>query len=804
MATSSFVWGYRFGPFTLDVRSGELIRNGRRIRLQEKPRSLLVALAERPGQVITRTELRERLWSNDTFVDFEDGLNTAMRKLRESLSDDPQSPHYVETIRGRGYRLLVEVEPLGAQPAVGVETRNGERFSILLSSATQQSTAPLPDASGPPIAQTSPRHTAHVWIVVLGCLLAVGGPATWYWLMHGHPVTSFSAQDTVVIASFDNQTGDPRFDNALDTALNVSLEQSRHLNVYSHLQMENMLRLMEHKPDERITPSIGREICQRANIPGLVVPAITRTGGEYLITAELIDPSSGTAVRSYAEHAHGEDQILSALDSIATTIRSDLGESRYAIHHAHRPLPELTTASLDALKDYADGAVLFGRGKAADAVRLYQAAVAIDPSFAVAHAALGAAFYSFYFNEPDEGELEFRKALALSSRTTDRERSWVKAHYADSQGRIKDAIGLYEEYLQQYPGDLAVRFNYARLLRMRGYVRESLPIYEQILRQDPSDPGVYLELAIVHDALEQWPQSVQSYEKALSMDPSMLFTGNVNRQYGFALIRDGQEEKAEQVFSAMLTDVGRYGDGERSLAFLDLYRGRYASARQHLLHALARSRDPFSLVRIRYMLAVVAAGQGNRREEVSQLDTIMRSFGTIGQKVVYGSLVGQAYVRAGEVEKARRVLDLIAPMVNDRVEDQVTYIQILKAEVAAASDDYQTALQFLKPPAPGDANSSAVLTCEALAHIYQKMGRPDDAIAWYRQFLDGLQMLGWEPQQQLFDAYLYLAMDYKREGDRAHSMRSLTELLDRWKNADRNLPLLRKADKFRSGLIASG
>src|SRR5271156_3937370 len=102
--------GYRFGPFELDIRSGDLRKNGRRIRLQEKPRSVLIALAERPGELILRTELQMRLWPHDTFVDFEDGLNTAMRKLREALDDSSQSASYIETARGKVYRLLATVE----------------------------------------------------------------------------------------------------------------------------------------------------------------------------------------------------------------------------------------------------------------------------------------------------------------------------------------------------------------------------------------------------------------------------------------------------------------------------------------------------------------------------------------------------------------------------------------------------------------------------------------------------------------------------------------------------------------------
>jgi DNA-binding winged helix-turn-helix (wHTH) protein len=97
---------YQFGPFEVDSNSGELLKNGSRVKLQDQPYLLLIALLENPGEVVSREELRNRLWQDDTFVDFENGLRVAVRKLREALGDDAGNPRYVETIPRRGYRFL--------------------------------------------------------------------------------------------------------------------------------------------------------------------------------------------------------------------------------------------------------------------------------------------------------------------------------------------------------------------------------------------------------------------------------------------------------------------------------------------------------------------------------------------------------------------------------------------------------------------------------------------------------------------------------------------------------------------------
>src|SRR3954471_7189307 len=108
----------RFGRFELSQAGGELYRDGRPVRLQEQPRQILMALLERPGEIVTREELRDRLWKSDTFVDFEHGLNTAVKKVRQALGDSADTPQFIETIARRGDRVIREIEPLDHTPAV--------------------------------------------------------------------------------------------------------------------------------------------------------------------------------------------------------------------------------------------------------------------------------------------------------------------------------------------------------------------------------------------------------------------------------------------------------------------------------------------------------------------------------------------------------------------------------------------------------------------------------------------------------------------------------------------------------------
>jgi tetratricopeptide (TPR) repeat protein len=313
-----------------------------------------------------------------------------------------------------------------------------------------------------------------------------------------------------------------------------------------------------------------------------------------------------------------------------------------------------------------------------------------------------------------------------------------------------------------------------------------------------------VDLAEAWSETAQWTASIGEFQKAIALDPQVLATGNVAREYGFVLVRAGEDDKAEQLFTSTLSTVARYPDAERSLAFLDLYHGRYASARQHLMLALPVSMDPFSVARIRYMLAVVADGQGNRREQIEQLDRIVAGFDALGQKVLYGALVGQAYARAGEVAKAKKMLDRIGPLLNSQNDEQMAFFDMLEAEIAAASGGAASAVHLEKPPGPNDNNSAATLTCESLAYINQRAGNLPEAIHWYEGFLNNGndRAISWEPQQRVFDAWFALAQDYEKQGNTARAKLELDNLLSHWKNADPGLPLLREAQRLRSQLAA--
>ncbi len=639
---------------------------------------------------------------------------------------------------------------------------------------------------------------AHPRPIYLSAAFLGVAVATLWWLIGARPVLSFAPRDWLLITDFENQTNDPLFDRSLLTALTVSLEQSPHANVVPRARIAESLHRMGKSGEEKITEELARDISQREAIRAILSCSIAKVGQQYALTARLIDPKSGVAVRSYLEEAKDQDHVLDALGSVATRVRRDLGESMLATSNTDRSLPMVTTRSLQALKMFAEGSALWSKGQYGPAAQAFESAVKADPEFAMAHAALGGAYYSHIFNSPARGKEHIEKALQLSERTTDRERLYIQTSYAQDLGHVADARNRFDVYLKAYPDDWGMRFNYASLLRNNGQPQEALEQYKELVRISPNNPSTYIDIATTYNGLGNFSESLRNYEQAFKLDPSEKTNQNINHEYGMTLFFSGDEPKARETFKLALEKPDLKPKGLRSLAWLDLYHGKYAAAKPQLQEALLSDETfkwALSILREHNLLAIVADGQGDRAGQLRELDLALPYLATSGAQVRAGLWLGTQYARAGSVAKAADILQKVRHSADAQNPEHMSDIQSLEAEVELAHGNKNHAIELLSL---ADKAKRSAMTVGGLAHAYEASGNPDQAAVWYELFVEGVDPpIGWEPQQDWLAAHYHLARIYLAKGDKAKASTQLDRLLDSWKDADPGLPLLKDARKLK-------
>jgi eukaryotic-like serine/threonine-protein kinase len=317
--------------------------------------------------------------------------------------------------------------------------------------------ANAPSSSRRPLAQLKRQSS---WLPAAAVVVALTGAtlSVRYWptsLPLSQRVLAFKERDWILVSDFDNLTGDKVFDRSLRTALEVGISQSQFVNVFPASRLDDTLKRMQRPAVDQVNDVLASEVAVREGIKAVLACSIAQVGNVYSLTARLIDPQSRVAVLTESIQAKGKDQVLPALDSLATRVRRNLGESLAAVSQQSVPLPKATTSSLEALKMYADSLILASHDSSNQTVDdLLRQAIVLDPNFALAHAELGRRYYlKSERSVRIQGEEHFVKALNLLDRLSTRERLWIRALAEDSRGYREAAVDAYKSYLAQYPDD---------------------------------------------------------------------------------------------------------------------------------------------------------------------------------------------------------------------------------------------------------------------------------------------------------------------------------------------------------------
>ena len=471
----------RFGVFEVDVRAGELRKQGVRIKLQEQPFQVLTTLLRRRGDVVTREELRAQLWQSDTFVDFDNGLNTSINKLREALGDSADDPRFVETLPRRGYRFLAPVSgDHGGTTAV-------TRWKNIL-----------------PVAA----------LAVVAASIAIG------LLWRGHTLRRLRPPqiESLAVLPLLNLSGDPQqeyFADGMTDELTITLSR------ISVLRVTSRTSAMEFKGTKKTVAEIAKEL----NVDALVEGSVTRSGNRVRVTAQLIEARTDSHLWAN-EYERDLRDALTLQDEVARDIANEIRvkltpEERTRLAAARPIDPETNEAYLKGRYYYSK---LSAEGFK-EALKCYQQAVARDANFAPAYVGIGASYEGLGIWEqlpPEEAASKSRAALekALTLDDTLGEAHAILGHIHflwdwDWAGAERE----YKRALEVGPPSSMIKIRYAIFLVSMGRKAEAI---EQMKEAHIIDPVSLMSnnlFGFIYYLSHDFDQAIDQYRKTLALYP---------------------------------------------------------------------------------------------------------------------------------------------------------------------------------------------------------------------------------------------------------------------------------------------
>ncbi len=766
-----------FGPFELDEASAQLYKGGHRIRLAEQPFQILVALLTRPGELVTREHLYERIWGTGTFVDFEHSLSAAVHKVRLCLRDSADNPRYIETVPGRGYRFIGGVEHRSSIPilvdAVPVNGRPAE---------PQETECPATSRSRRP------------WLI--GAMTAVSFALVFvsYRLFQPHP--KITGTDTLVLADFANTTGDPIFDGALRQGLEVQLQQSPFLSVILDERVEGTMSLMGQPAGARVTPELARQICQRTGSAAVLEGSIGSLGTQYVLGLRARSCGTGEIFAQEQAQAKKKEDVLAALSQIAGRFRKRIGESLATIREHNTPLAEATTPSLDALKAYsASLPAALSIGSPA-AIPWLKRATELDPHFAIAYAYMGRVYGDL--GETVASAENTSKAYQLRNHSSDEEKFFITfTYHAQVTGNLEKAQETGEVWQQTYPRDIAAYGPISgNVYQGLGEYEKSVAAAKTSIDLNPYFTFGYVNLGYTELFTDKLHEVARTLRQASSRNleiPDLLLL-----RYLLAFLQgDGAE-----MDRAMATARGKPGaeDWLLQAEALSLARAGQLGQAESVSHRAAGLAEQIGHTEraaiYRSGVAIWQALYGNesaaRQEAKAALDL------SKGRDVEFGAAFALAL--AGDFSAAEAIAGDLQKRLPEDTFVRFTYLPCLNALLTLKRGEPARAIQTLEAALPYEKGApgsefiglfGSFYTAYVRGQAYRAEHRPGDAAREFQKILDHRGLVSCDPVDAL--ARLELARSLISLGDIEKGKSAYQALFTLWGSADTNAPVLRQA-----------
>lgn len=759
---------YRFDEFELSRSRRTLLRNGQPVSLLPKTFEVLSYLVENPGRVVSKEELLKTAWP-ESFVE-ENNLTQHISLLRKALGD---RSNFIVTIPGRGYQFTAEVASGDATqkltPSDGVAAAREALPADHAASVLRLAVYGVP---------LWVKVTAAVVVLSAAGLTGYWGYATWKQLTHPTQLRK------VIVADFQNSTGDATFDHTLKQALEIDLEQSPYIDVMGEHEAANSLQLMGRDKGSAITPEVAREICERSNRQVMLTGSIQSLGREYLLTIEATDCSTGSEIAGAKAEAGAKERVLSALDTVADKVRRGLGETPRSIEDYQVPIMQATTESLDALRSYSIGQSMDAQGKSeTETIPFYQRAVELDPNFAMAYGAMANEYYNL--SEPYLASQFYKKAFDLSGKVSAKEKLVLEAHYySEGERDMEHGINTYRQWTESYPNDWVPWIDLANDYTQIGQYGPAIAAGQQALKLEPSRAINYSVLARALTRANRFDEARAVGRQAIQRgidSPGLHAT-----LFELAVMSHNPNDLTQETRWAAAHNTGWYGWYYHFLEGVAAESaGKHRFAEQ-LFHTSWESAERENLEEAASdILIYQAAAEMNLGLPAAARATLAITRNTSKDSPDLAIVEAQL----GDLTVANKFIAAHGPDTHPGTLMANVDLPRVRARLAMAHGNALEAVAALESAIPFEMANYTVPNERAEA--WMAANRPDMAVTEYHKILSNQGVDSLSPLYSL--AHLGIARAYSRQGKIPESRAEYEHFFGAWKDADQDLPILKQA-----------
>ena len=630
------------------------------------------------------------------------------------------------------------------------------------------------------------------WLSVLALLIFALAVAAYLWRSRAS-AAKLTDKDPIVLADFTNTTADPVFDDALKRALAIQLEQSPFLNVISDEHVGGILKLMNRSGTERLTQDVAREVCIRSNSKAYLTGSIAGIGSHYLIGLKAVNCQNGDALASTQAEAENRDAVLKALSEAGGRLREKLGESIASVQKNNKPLDQVTTSSLEALKSYSQGIRMQHANDFDAAFPYYKRAVELDPNFARAYAALGTYYYTH--SQASLAAANYKKAFELRDRVTDRERFYIEAgYYLHVTGELEKARATYSQWAQTYPRDAIPETNLGSVDSSLGQFESSITETQKSLAITPESAISYGNLIEDYLAVHRFDEAKAAYQEAVkrNLDGTLL---RLTRYYLAFLQNDAaamQEPLNWAAGKPSVEDIFLAAQADTEAFYGRLSKARDLSQRAADSAKRAGAPETAAIWTIIEALREVDFGNSTRARQSAAAALALAP----GPDVEL--LAALVYSRIGDASPVQRIIDKLNGEFPVSTLIQNYWLPAIRASLELNRGSATMAIDLLQPASPNELGTPPQFQYGTLYPVYirglgyLKARQGPQAVAEFQKIVKHRGIVINFYTYPL--AYVGLARAYALSGDKPRARGAYQAFLALWKNADPNIRVFQEAD----------